>query len=72
MFQGPPEVLSDGDIDSFSENNSAVYKNGISNLVIQGFQQTGIEQLQETTSTEIQATTTEMENENIEDIEKNK
>ena len=59
---GTPDVLSDGNIDSFSETNSAVYKNGTLNIVIQNFQQTEIEQLQETTSTEIQATSTETEN----------
>ncbi|MDO8601050.1 MAG: hypothetical protein Q7R46_00025, partial [bacterium] len=41
--QGRPEVSASGNINYFSENNSAIYKNGSLSLTLQGFQQTELE-----------------------------
>ncbi|GAI34526.1 unnamed protein product, partial [marine sediment metagenome] len=42
--QGEPEVLPTGDINSFSEVNSAIYKTGPKNIVCDNFQVTNVEE----------------------------
>jgi hypothetical protein len=45
-IEGPPKVSEDGDINLFSETNSALYKEGPLTLLLQKFQQTETQQNQ--------------------------